>query len=202
MPAVVLPAAPLKVRIFTINNQRAVVKFPCFRLPATFFLFPVLELLACSPVSLGDRVKDNEVYEPGAMQAVRVALPKPRERRWDYSSRAYRFRPSQRKVHYYWGIHRARTDLLPLFSIWGLPTTLLLSETISACLQSPVTCVDLKQIAASFMGRESDDALPVIFPLAPTFEGERSEFHARTQPQDLFPYSHRYGVAGNFSHSH
>lgn len=71
----------------------------------------------------------------------------------------------------------AGTGLAPLFPIWGLSTTLLAREMVSAGLRAHVTCVDPKQIPASFVGRESDDALPADLPASAAPCGERGESH-------------------------
>jgi uncharacterized protein (TIGR00290 family) len=78
------------------------------------------------------------------------------------------------------------TGLAPLFPIWGLSTTLLAREMISAGLRARVTCVDPNQIAASFAGREFDDALLADLPSSADPCGERGEFHTFTYAGPMF----------------
>lgn len=58
----------------------------------------------------------------------------------------------------------AGTGLAPLFPIWGLSSPLLAREMVPAGLRARVTCVDPKQIPASFVGREFDAALLADLP--------------------------------------
>jgi uncharacterized protein (TIGR00290 family) len=67
----------------------------------------------------------------------------------------------------------------PLFPIWGSSkdTPALARQMLAAGLRAVLTCVDPKQLAESFVGREYDAALLAEFP--PTVDpcGERGEFH-------------------------
>jgi uncharacterized protein (TIGR00290 family) len=80
----------------------------------------------------------------------------------------------------------AGTGLAPLFPIWGLSTTLLAHEMVSAGLRARITCVDLKQIPASFVGREFDDALLADLPASADPCGERGEFHTFAYAGPMF----------------
>ena len=80
----------------------------------------------------------------------------------------------------------AGTGLAPLFPIWGLSTTLLAYEMVSAGLRARITCVDPKQIPASFVGREFDDALLVDLPASADPCGERGEFHTFAYAGPMF----------------
>jgi uncharacterized protein (TIGR00290 family) len=80
----------------------------------------------------------------------------------------------------------AGTGLAPIFPIWGLPTTLLAREMISAGLQARITCVDPKQISASFVGREFDEALLADLPANADPCGERGEFHTFAYAGPMF----------------
>jgi diphthamide synthase (EF-2-diphthine--ammonia ligase) len=80
----------------------------------------------------------------------------------------------------------AGTGLTPLFPIWGLSTTLLAREMILAGLRARITCVDPKQISASFVGREFDEALLVDLPESADPCGERGEFHTFAYAGPMF----------------
>ncbi len=80
----------------------------------------------------------------------------------------------------------AGTGLMPLFPIWGLSTMLLVREMISAGLRARVTCVDSKQISASFVGREFDAALLADLPASADPCGERGEFHTFAYAGPMF----------------
>lgn len=83
----------------------------------------------------------------------------------------------------------AGTGLAPLFPIWGLPTTLLVREMISAGLRARITCVDPKQISASFVGREFDKVLLADLPDSADPCGERGEFHTFAYAGPMFRHS-------------
>ena len=80
----------------------------------------------------------------------------------------------------------AETGLTPLFPIWGLSTALLAHEMISAGLRARITCVDPKQISASFVGREFDDALLADLPSTADPCGEHGEFHTFAYAGPMF----------------
>jgi uncharacterized protein (TIGR00290 family) len=83
----------------------------------------------------------------------------------------------------------AGTGLTPLFPIWGLSTTRLAREMISAGLRARLTCVDPKQISASFVGREFDDTLLADLPATADACGERGEFHTFAYAGPMFHHS-------------
>lgn len=80
----------------------------------------------------------------------------------------------------------AGTGLMPLFPIWGSPTSLLARDMISAGLRARITCVDPKHISASFVGREFDDALLVDLPPSADPCGEHGEFHTFAYAGPMF----------------
>ena len=51
------------------------------------------------------------------------------------------------------------TGLEPLFPLWGLPTRELAEEMISAGLRAKLVCVDPRQLASDFVGRDFDETL-------------------------------------------
>ncbi|HEX3850800.1 MAG TPA: hypothetical protein VHW01_07520 [Polyangiaceae bacterium] len=71
----------------------------------------------------------------------------------------------------------ADTGLSPVFPLWGKPTRALAEEMIASGLKARLTCVDPKQIAASFAGRSFDQALLDELPPEADPCGERGEFH-------------------------
>ena len=71
----------------------------------------------------------------------------------------------------------AGTGIMPRFPLWGRPTNDLAREMVDVGIRAVVTCVDPRQLDASFVGRSFDrdflDALPPgVDPC-----GERGEFH-------------------------
>ena len=71
----------------------------------------------------------------------------------------------------------AETGLSPVFPLWGKPTLALAREMIASGLKARLTCLDPKQIAASFAGRSFDQALLDELPPGADPCGERGEFH-------------------------
>ena len=82
----------------------------------------------------------------------------------------------------------AGTGLAPIFPVWGLSTMLLAREMVSAGLRARITCVDPKQIPASFVGREFDEALLADLPASADPCGERGEFHTFAYAGPMFRY--------------
>jgi uncharacterized protein (TIGR00290 family) len=80
----------------------------------------------------------------------------------------------------------ANTGIEPLFPVWGIPTRELAGQMIAAGLRARLTCVDPKQLAASFVGREFDAALLAELPPAVDPCGERGEFHTFTYDGPMF----------------
>jgi len=69
------------------------------------------------------------------------------------------------------------TGITPLFPIWLMPTDQLAREMISNGLRAVVTCVDPKQLPASFAGREFNEEFLSSLPADVDPCGERGEFH-------------------------
>ncbi|HWZ88136.1 MAG TPA: hypothetical protein VNW92_04780 [Polyangiaceae bacterium] len=69
------------------------------------------------------------------------------------------------------------TGIEPLFPIWGIPTDQLARDMLAGGLRARLTCVDPKQLAPSFAGREFDAALLAELPPSVDPCGERGEFH-------------------------
>ena len=71
------------------------------------------------------------------------------------------------------------TGIEPLFPLWGAPgdTPALARRMVDAGLGAVLTCVDPKQLAAAFVGRQYDAALLADLPPGVDPCGERGEFH-------------------------
>ena len=78
------------------------------------------------------------------------------------------------------------SGLRPLFPIWARPTHELAREMIAAGLRARVTCVDPKQLPASFAGREFDAAFLADLPPGADPCGERGEFHTFAYDGPMF----------------
>jgi len=80
----------------------------------------------------------------------------------------------------------AATGIIPLFPIWGLPTKELAANMIRSGLRARLTCIDPKQISASFVGREFDESLLAELPPGADPCGERGEFHTFAYAGPMF----------------
>ena len=80
----------------------------------------------------------------------------------------------------------APTGLEPLFPLWQIPTAALAQEIIAGGLRARLACVDTKQLAGSFAGREFDEALLRDLPSHIDPCGERGEFHTCVYAGPMF----------------
>jgi uncharacterized protein (TIGR00290 family) len=80
----------------------------------------------------------------------------------------------------------AETGLQPLFPLWGEPTGALARRMIDGGLRARLTCVDPRQLAPSFAGREFDAALLAELPPSVDPCGERGEFHSFAYAGPMF----------------
>ena len=78
------------------------------------------------------------------------------------------------------------TGLEPLFPLWELPTAELARDMIAGGLRAKLGCVDSKQLAESFAGREFDAALLRDLPPEVDPCGERGEFHTCVYAGPMF----------------
>lgn len=69
------------------------------------------------------------------------------------------------------------TGIAPVFPLWGRNTGLLAREMLRGGLHARLTCVDPKQLAREFAGREFDAALLSALPAPADPCGEQGEFH-------------------------
>ena len=81
------------------------------------------------------------------------------------------------------------TGLEPLFPLWGIPTGALAREMIAGGLRARLTCVDPKQLAPAFAGREFDADLLGELPASVDPCGERGEFHTFAYEGPMFRQS-------------
>jgi uncharacterized protein (TIGR00290 family) len=80
----------------------------------------------------------------------------------------------------------AGTGLTPAFPLWGVPTGVLAREMIAGGLRARLTCVDPRQLAPGFAGREFDEALLADLPASVDPCGERGEFHSFAYAGPMF----------------
>jgi diphthamide synthase (EF-2-diphthine--ammonia ligase) len=78
------------------------------------------------------------------------------------------------------------TGIEPLFPTWGIPTGDLAREMVAGGLRARLTCVDPKQLAPRFAGREFDEALLAELPRTVDPCGERGEFHTFAYDGPMF----------------
>lgn len=78
------------------------------------------------------------------------------------------------------------TGIEPIFPVWGLDTAQLAREMISSGLRAKLTCVDTKQLPASFAGRDFDEQLLAELPAGVDPCGERGEFHSCVYAGPMF----------------
>jgi len=112
----------------------------------------------------------NEVYE----ERMRVAMTRARAAGFTHVAFGDLFLEDVRR---YREERMAGTGLTPVFPVWAQPTGILARTMIESGLDAIVTCVDPRQIAASFAGRRYDASLLHDLPASADPCGERGEFH-------------------------
>jgi len=80
----------------------------------------------------------------------------------------------------------APTGLEPLFPLWQIPTDTLARDMIAGGLRARISCIDTKQLAANFAGREFDADLLRDLPPGADPCGERGEFHTCAYAGPMF----------------
>jgi uncharacterized protein (TIGR00290 family) len=78
------------------------------------------------------------------------------------------------------------TGLEPLFPLWEIPTDELARTMIAGGLRAKLTCVDPKQLPASFAGRDFDASLLRDLPPGTDPCAERGEFHTCAYAGPMF----------------
>jgi uncharacterized protein (TIGR00290 family) len=71
----------------------------------------------------------------------------------------------------------SKLGITPVFPLWQRDTRTLAREMIAAGLRATITCVDPRQLAPSFAGRDFDERLLADLPDGVDPCGERGEFH-------------------------
>ncbi|HEV2915306.1 MAG TPA: hypothetical protein VGX92_18650 [Pyrinomonadaceae bacterium] len=71
----------------------------------------------------------------------------------------------------------AGTGITPLFPLWNIPTDRLAHQMIAGGLRARLSCIDPRQLPASFAGREFDESFISELPVSVDPCGERGEFH-------------------------
>jgi uncharacterized protein (TIGR00290 family) len=84
----------------------------------------------------------------------------------------------------------AGTGIEPMFPLWDSPaaTPALAHTMVRGGLKAILTCVDPKQLAPSFVGRQFDEALLAELPDGVDPCGERGEFHTFCFAGPMFSY--------------
>ena len=71
----------------------------------------------------------------------------------------------------------AKSKIVPVFPLWGIPTHRLAKEMLAGGLRALITCVDPQKLDKSFAGREWNAELLVDLPDSVDPCGENGEFH-------------------------
>ncbi|MGH9616999.1 MAG: ATP-binding protein [Acidobacteriaceae bacterium] len=82
--------------------------------------------------------------------------------------------------------HLAGTGLEPVFPIWGIPTAQLARQMVAAGLRARITCLDPRQLPATFCGRVFDAEFLADLPDSVDPCGERGEFHSFAYSGPMF----------------
>jgi uncharacterized protein (TIGR00290 family) len=78
------------------------------------------------------------------------------------------------------------TGLELLFPLWDIPTGQLARDMIAGGLRAKLVCVDSRQLAASFAGRDFDASLQCDLPAGVDPCGENGEFHSCVYDGPMF----------------
>jgi uncharacterized protein (TIGR00290 family) len=89
-------------------------------------------------------------------------------------------------VRHYREQKMAGSGIQPIFPLWGMPTRVLAREMVSVGLRARLTCVNPKELAPRFAGREFDYALLDELPATVDPCGERGEFHTFAYDGPMF----------------
>ncbi|HEY1939091.1 MAG TPA: ATP-binding protein [Candidatus Angelobacter sp.] len=78
------------------------------------------------------------------------------------------------------------TGLEPLFPLWQIPTDELAQQMISSGLKAKIVCVDPRQLAKEFVGRDFDQSFLEELPPDVDPCGENGEFHSFVYAGPMF----------------
>ncbi len=79
-----------------------------------------------------------------------------------------------------------KTGLKPIFPLWEKPTRELADAMVSSGLRAILTCVDPRQLAPDYAGREFDSELLADLPSSIDPCGENGEFHTFVSAGPMF----------------
>jgi uncharacterized protein (TIGR00290 family) len=79
-----------------------------------------------------------------------------------------------------------RIGMSALFPLWGLDTRVLADKFVDDGFRAVIVCVDPRQLASDFCGREFDQTLLTALPLSCDPCGERGEFHTFVYDGPIF----------------
>jgi len=82
----------------------------------------------------------------------------------------------------------AGTGIIPVFPLWGADTRELAQQMIDEGLRAVLTCVDPRQIPASLIGHEFDEALLQQLPSTADPCGENGEYHTFCYAGPMFAH--------------
>jgi uncharacterized protein (TIGR00290 family) len=146
-----------------------------------------LSLLQAQAEAVGLPLWQVPIPSPCSNQEYEAAMGKAIQRALDAGITAMAFGDLfLEDVRRYRETQLAGTGLTPIFPIWGLPTDALARDMVAAGLRARLTCVDPKQLPASFAGRDFDAALLADFPPEVDPCGERGEFHTFAYDGPMF----------------
>lgn len=74
--------------------------------------------------------------------------------------------------------HLKGTGITPIFPIWGIPTKKLSRKMVSSGLKAMITCINPKNLAKEFAGREYNGSFLDDIPAGVDPCGENGEFHS------------------------
>ncbi|MDE3201966.1 MAG: adenine nucleotide alpha hydrolase [Acidobacteriota bacterium] len=80
----------------------------------------------------------------------------------------------------------ASTGLEPLFPLWDIPTDALARDMIAGGIRAKLTCVDPRQLAPEFAGRDFDASLLADLPSSADPCGENGEYHTCVYAGPMF----------------
>lgn len=83
----------------------------------------------------------------------------------------------------------SKVNIIPLFPLWGINTKRLAKKMIDDGIKAVITCVDLKQLDSSFVGREFNEKLLNDLPESVDPCGENGEFHTFVYDGPMFSKS-------------
>ena len=78
------------------------------------------------------------------------------------------------------------SGLVPLFPLWGLPTSALARDMVRGGLKAQITCIDPRLLDPAFAGRRFDDGFLDDLPAGVDPCGEHGEFHSFAYAGPMF----------------